>query len=162
MARRKQKPFGESLSTEEEPTGAARLARLRTPDGLIADAAHHAIGLTVDHADRVPLQRQAKLMLGLGSLASVGVWVVRLIGLDVFEVLGEQADAWVLVVLAVSSVTAYGALQLVFEKAEIAGNHETGGQFGGFVAASQEEGRWKRRLAAVVIGLFHTGLYFWV
>lgn len=162
MARRKQKPFGESLSVEEEPVGAARLAKLRSPEGLVAEVAQHAVGLTVDRADAVPLGQQAKLTFGLGLLACLGVWMVKFVGLEILDALGEQADAWVIVVLAASSVTAYGALQLVFEKGEVAMNQETGGQFGSFVAATQEEGRWKRRLAAVVLGVFHTGIYFWL
>jgi hypothetical protein len=125
MARGKHTPFGESLGDLREPEGAARLARVRSPEGLIADAAHHAVGVSVDRADKLPLKRQAQLMLGLGLLGCGAVWLVRFVGLDVLDVLGEQADAWVIVVLAVSSITAYGALQLVFEDAEVAGNHET-------------------------------------
>ncbi len=147
---------------EREPEGVARISRLRTPEGLVADVAEHAVAASLDRADTLPLRKQALLMLGLGAAGCIGVWVMRLVAWEWIATLGEESKAWFLVVLAVSSVTAYGALQLVFEKAEDAGNHETGGQFGGFVAASQEESRWKRRLLAVALGVVHTTVYFWV
>ncbi|MCR9166600.1 MAG: hypothetical protein NXI35_38410 [bacterium] len=162
MPRRKQRPSGGSLSVEEKRKGIERLTDLRTPDALISDAAHHLVGVSTDRADGVPLRKQAKLMLIVGLLACAAIWAIKLAGVNVLELLGEQAEGWVVVVLAASSLTAYGALQLVFEKGEVDGNVETGGQFGGFVAASQEEGRWKRRLVAVGLGVFHTAVHFWI
>ncbi len=161
MARRKQKPFEDSLGIERQPEGLARLSRLRTPETLVADVTDYAIGTSLDRADSLPLRKQALLMFGLGAAGCAFVWAMKFVAWDWIELFGEESKLWVFVVIAVSSTTAYGALQLVFEKADTAVNEETGGQFGGFVEASQEEGRWKRRLIAVVLGVLHTGVYFW-
>lgn len=72
------------------------------------------------------------------------------------DVRGEQADGWVPWFSRPLPSRRTARCSSCSRRQKVAGNHETGGQFGSFLAASQEEARWKRRLAAQVVGLFHT------
>lgn len=163
MPRSKQAPFGAGLEVERPAGGSLRgsVSLPQSVDGLADALTEKAVGRSLDRVDALPLRKQALVLL-CGGLAGCGLlWALNLLAGDWLALLSDQQMWLAVLVLACSALAAYGALQLYFDKGQLEMPNESGGKFGSFVAASQDEGRWKRRLAAVAIGLVHTGVYFW-
>lgn len=158
MAGGKQRPFGDSLEIErggDEAIGRS-LPKIGRQDGV--DALSEEV---FDRAETLPLRKQAVLMAAGGGVGTLLLWGTKFATHETLEQLQEQ-DWLRVAVFACSALAAYGVLQLLFEKSTTAMPLESGGRFGGYVQAGQEEGRWKRRLVSIALGLIATWVYFFV
>ena len=158
MARRKQRPFGESLEVErggDEVLGRRmpRLPRVTDIEGL----AYEAVESGIEKGEKFSARVQALVMAYGGAAGLLALWGLRYAAPTRLDALVVELDWLYLGILAISAMTAYGILQLLFDRAP---PPSTGsGQFGSFVENHSEEGRWKRRLLAVAVGIVHTWVF---
>ncbi|MGH1342790.1 MAG: hypothetical protein ACRBN8_14610 [Nannocystales bacterium] len=92
-----------------------------------------------------------------GAVGLLALWGLRLGAPERLDALVAELGWLHLGILAVSAMTAYGILQLLFDRAPPPSSGP--GQFGSFVENHSEEGRWKRRLIAVAVGIVHTWVF---
>jgi len=159
MARRKHKPFGGELEVER---GAKDPLSQHVPSPVSSLPTLAADGITrrMNGADRPSATTRAVGYAVLGGLGIVALWALRLTSPEWVAQLSEFR-AFPYLIVAVSSVAAFGVLDLVFGPVSIAPPTTGDAPFGGYVAAKGEETMWKRRLFSIGLGLIHTAVFLW-
>lgn len=153
MARRKQKPFGDSLEVErggDELVGRDVVGLLPDFNDLVEDGAHKGI----DRVDRMASKTKALIYAVAGGGGCLGLWAVKLFSKSGLARLSEL-EFFPILVVVLSCVAAYGLLELVLGPVESPMSTSGSAPFGGFVEARGDESKWKRRMLAVMIGIVH-------